>query len=684
MRTHRRLPIRSALAVVGWLGSIGWAVNSSFAQVSVWHQPAIDLPSVSSIMSAEEKGRQPSQIAAPNGDQRRPSTRAQNRLGPTRLPTDATTATLPGAVPGPVPGETTTPTALTAGAPTARPDGSDPNQPTYNITLSEALQRTLQESTEIQVGQQDIAIAVEEVEIAKSVFDPTFYWMYNQGYGSHPSPDLTTRPNDNHATANSEFHLLKRTLRGTRLDLSTEWLHAYDQGGDQLINPWDESKLNLSITQPLLRGAGLALNTAPIILASRFTEITALRFERIVTQVMRETEVVFWEFHFRFENWRDELRTYETAKKLQELAQAEYDVGLYSELEFQRAQSELAQRMIKLTEARTAATVTENKLKAITNAEFSRHGPTIKWQPNEMTLILKPHFVIEEEICRGFDNRHDFQAAVADLQKQNIHVDVSENALLPIIDLEMGLSSGAISGRDAGHVDQNGNRLISPYVGDLGDLIDDIFSSDGVVWNVGVIVKFPFYRREAAAVVRQRQAEAKQALDRLVYVERSIIREVREAIEIIQTTYLKVEQSKQNREYAEAIYDKTLFQMQNGMTDIKRVVDALDNVAEARILENKVVAEYLNALSQLEQATGTYLANRGVYLDPMGYLRSPLSHIQYTAHSGPSRADASPAERLGPTPPLEFPPKEAGETSRFGYKRLISALSGQLIPPKTN
>lgn len=528
------------------------------------------------------------------------------------------------------------------------PDGSDTNQPTYPITLDEAIFRSLSESAEIHVRRQDIAVAYEEMDIAKSVFDPLLYWNYNQQYGRRPSVFQTDRPTDDHATANAEFQILKHTVWGTRVDLSGLWVHSHENDSGKLLNPLDDSKLSFTITQPLLKGAGMFFNTAPIYLASRFTDITSLRFERIVTTVMRETEVIYWEFHFRYENWRDQRRTYETAKKLQDFAQAKFDVGLYSELDFERAQSALALRLVKLTEARNAATVTENKLKGITNAGQSRSGPTIKWQPSEVPEIMKPSFRIEEEICRGFQHRPDFQAAVLDLENQEIRIDVHENALLPVVNIETGVSSVALAGGDSGEVDGNGNRLISPYVGDLGNMFEHMFWRDGVVWNIGVIVQFPFYRREASAALRQRHAIAKQAFARLVRAERSIIREVREAIEIIETTYIKVEQAKRNRALTESIYDRTMIQMQNGFTDVKRVVDALDQVAEARILENRVVAEYLNALTQLEQATGTYLQNRGVLLDRMGNvtLNDIANNATLQSPPGQSNVYHGPADSL--------------------------------------
>ena len=100
----------------------------------------------------------------------------------------------------------------------------------------------------------------------------------------------------------------------------------------------------------------------------------------------------------------------------------------------------------------------------------------------------------------------------------------------------------------------------------------------------------------------------------MIRIERNIIREVRTALRLIENGFLRVEQARIQREMTQTVYDKVFEAMKLGEADIKRVVDALDELAEAKIEENRAVTEYIQYLTGLERANGTYLTNRGFSL----------------------------------------------------------------------
>ncbi len=501
------------------------------------------------------------------------------------------------------------------------PTGQEHHPPLKTIlsrpmTIGEALQMTLHSSAEILVRRQDTYLASQEFEIERAAFDPTFKFHYDHQYGMQPSEMLQHRPTDRWPTANAEFLLSQKSTWGTQLDVAGNWVYSRPLQGQSLLSPLHASLLSATLTQPLLRGAGVFANSARMEIAARYTEISAMRFRRLVREVLRETEANYWDFYLRHQNWKDQDRSYATARHLEGIATAKFKLGLLSELDLARAKGESARRLVNLTEAKNAAIEAEYKLKGITNSEQPSSGPDVFWIPMERPTPQKAQFKIDEEVFRGLQHRADFQAAVLDLRAQRVRVDLALNHLQPILNVVGGVKSVGLAGDDGGVTNGAGQAVVSPYVGDIGDMFEHMFWQDGIVWNVGIVIEFPFYMRKDRAEARKRYAVAKQAFSRLVRAERSVIREVREAIQIADTTYLKVAQAQKNRSAAQIVYEKTWFQLTHGLTDVKRVVDALDELAESRILENRTTTEYLNALTRLELATGTYLLNRGIYLDP--------------------------------------------------------------------
>ncbi len=537
------------------------------------------------------------------------------------------------------------------------------------IGLRDVLSLAVQSNTEIQVRARDVGLAHEEIAKAASVFDPTVYYNFNQQYGRQPSEFSTSRPTDDMPSSNAEFQILKKMPWGSHIEFSgyREYTNQSDNGS--LLDRLHDGQIRLSITQPLLRGAGVWVNTSEILLARQARTISTLRFRRLTTNTLETAEVMYWEFHLRFANYKDQYRTFLTARKLSEFSKAQKTQGLISDLDYARARGELARRRVNLTAAENALTIADTQLKTLTNYNQSRNGPTENWAPLESPMIQDYRFHIEDEITRGFQNRSDFRAAVVDLRSSHVQIQVSKNRLLPVLNLEGGVASSALAGNRAGVTDSDGVPLISPYEGDIMDLFKHHFWRDGYVWNIGVIVQFPVGRRFDRAQLRQKYLSAEQAFERLVRAERSIIREVRAAIQIIETTRLKVRNATTHRVSAETIYTKTYEQLIHGFTDVKRVVDALEILGDARLLENQAMAEYLQALRDLERANGTYLANRGIVLE----------HLQPTPHW--LIQDADPIDTRSTHPGKALPIAVIGTDNLPGGAPTRSSRSVQSVVP---
>ena len=491
------------------------------------------------------------------------------------------------------------------------PETSDQLVPMDLHTLQAMVLRS---NTDVLVRQQDVSLAREQIGIERAAFDPNFFGRWNGQRGATPSAQSSERPLGPKNTGDAQFAIAKRTQRGTRVELGGNYQMLRSESTGSLLNPEHQTYGYLSVTKPLLRGAGLFYNRGNIILASQFQEITDQRWQRLVLERLQEAEALYWQFFLRHENWRDLDAIFALADQLEQYAKLSFEKGLTSELEYARARAVVASRKMRLLDAANQAILAENDLKAISNHQDATVGPTEVWIPRERPVVLQTEFVPEDEIFTGLQNRSDFQAAIVSLQRQKVQVELAKRNLRPFLDLEAGLSSRSLGGGDAEVRDSDGNPVLSPYLGSIGDALQRMTWRDGAVWNVGVIVRFPYAYREERSIVRQRLAVVRQEMETMIRIERNIIREVRTALRLIENGFLRVEQARIQREMTQTVYDKVFEAMKLGEADIKRVVDALDELAEAKIEENRAVTEYIQYLTGLERANGTYLTNRGFSL----------------------------------------------------------------------
>ncbi len=508
------------------------------------------------------------------------------------------------------------PAALLAG-------GADPaaaeeagGAPGRGVSLSDVLRMALEANTEIKVRAQDVVISREEIDRALARFDPQVEAYVSVRDGKRPSPYSDHRPRENLTTANASMAVTKRTRTGATIDLKGDYnLSRADEGG-VLLNPLHSSKVSLTLTQPLLRGAGLFINRSSIVLARNGEYITGKRFEDTVMEILVAAEAAYWELVLRSANLADQEETLEAAKKLEADNQVRFELGEISQVDFLQSQRAAAKRRLKIEEARRAVIVAESKLRAITNFEEQMTGVEPVWRPVDVPVAREAVFYRDNEIMRGLRNRPDFNAARRDLESQDIQVRVAKDALRPTLNLIAGVSAEGISGKNRGVRDAEGNILLSPYEGSAGDLFDHMSSGDGDAWNVGVVLSFPWGKRAEKAEYQQRQAISRQTFERLIRAERSVIREVRTAIKLIESSQGRVESARRNRELAVDLVGKAFERLALDGSGTSELVEMLDELSEAKISENAALMDYVLSLTELERATGTLLSNRGINLAP--------------------------------------------------------------------
>ena len=490
------------------------------------------------------------------------------------------------------------------------------------ISLAQCIRMAMGANTDIKVSAQEVIISEEEIERMRAIFDPTVEIYGNVQHGKRPSAYQDHRPRENLTTIKAHAKVTKKWSTGATMDLKGEYSLSQGDDNNILLNPLHSGKVSLTLEQPLLRGAGLYVNRAPIRIAAKARDIEHARFQQLVMNTLTEVEAAYWEFVLRYENIVDQFAVAEYAEQLLHNSRVRYEQGDLAHVDYLASQQAAAKRQIKLMEATNALIRVESKLKGLTNYQESTFGEEIPWKPRDTPRYQAVDFSLEDEIITALRTRPDYIAAKRDLEKQEIHVKVAKNALLPYLNLIGGVSAEGISGKSRPRTDAEGNTLVSPYAGDAGDLFDRMSSGDGSRWNVGVVLSFPVGRRAEKAHHVQRKAIARQAFERMMRAQRTLIREVRTSVRLIDSNHKRALQATKNRRLATTLVEKALERIRLGDGGLSGFVYQLDELAEAHIDENAALMDHVLGLTELERATGQLLKNRGIVLAPAFELTS--------------------------------------------------------------
>lgn len=219
----------------------------------------------------------------------------------------------------------------------------------------------------------DPAITGTTIEGAKARFDPNLTSGNAWNRLEQPGAQFIDPPvfsqseitglrtdNFNHATT-----LSKDTLTGGTAGLGVNVQPNRSRPGNFPLNPQTRSSVDLSYTQPLLRGAGIGPNIVPIVLARIDTERSFFRLKDSVQELVRGVVEAYWSLVFaRVDLWvrEEQMKQTEFAFKR---AQAQFKAELADAAIV--AQTELAYQnfRVSVTAARSNLLLREAALRNI-------------------------------------------------------------------------------------------------------------------------------------------------------------------------------------------------------------------------------------------------------------------------------------------------------------------------------
>jgi outer membrane protein len=205
-----------------------------------------------------------------------------------------------------------------------------------------------------------------------------------------------------------------------------------------LYNPFLQSSLSVTITQPLLRGFGTLPNTRLIIEAKRTIKVGVSQLEQQVMATAAQVSNDYWELVYARENVKVEEAAVGVSQKLYEENSRRLEIGTLSSLDVLTAQSQLASDKQALVQVQSVQLQDETTLlnditkdplnPALLNAEII---PT--------TMISTPeaeeNIRIEDAVKEAWQKRPELQQAALNLENAATDVKATRNELLPTLNV---------------------------------------------------------------------------------------------------------------------------------------------------------------------------------------------------------------------------------------------------------
>ena len=483
--------------------------------------------------------------------------------------------------------------------------------PQFRVDLAQAVGRSVKQSVEAQRARLDPAIGEAQVVAAQAAFDWVFFTDFQWDATDAPQVvpfvgGVPVSTNDRQSqSVGYETGIRKRLNSGGTLSISQGQTYTDDRStGTQLApDPSQRTLLDLSVTQPLLRGFGSDVALAEIRLAENTERRAVHSYKATLIEAATEAERAYWELVLAYRELQIRQRLLQRGIETRDVLQSrmQFDVR---PAEFSDAVATVERRRGDVISAENALRQRSDRLKLLINDDELTVGNETLLLPADEAVEQPIRYSLLDAVSAALQHRPEVQQALLTIDDASIRQRVADNARLPLLDLAF---RSRFQGLDR----------------ETDEAYEQIGEGQFVDFLLGANFEQPIGNREAEAGYRQRQLERMQSTLTYRGVVQQVVLEVKTALRNVSTNYQLIEQNRSSRLAAAEnlrtlqVLEQTVQSLTPDFLDLKfRRQEAL---ATAEVAELQALINYNIALAEYSRATGTALErNRIEFIVPDG------------------------------------------------------------------
>ena len=457
-------------------------------------------------------------------------------------------------------------------------------------------------------------------------FDPTINSTVEWGHISSPQQNTVTTGTTSLVTTSTlaDFNIQQNFATGGSATLSYNNSFSSQNSYLNLFNPVTSAYLDLSISQPLLQGFGIATNNRPIRVAKNNLRAADIVFKQQVIVTVATVVQAYWLLVSANEDVEVKRKALALSQHLYSDNQKQVEVGSLAQIEIVRAEAEMASDEQALVTSETTVLQQETILK---NA-LSRNGlanPAVAAARIVTTDRIRipeteTFQTLQELVAVAVGNRPELQQSRIQLDNQKILLTGQRNLMLPTLSAFADLRDSGLSG-DPNTLPVPGTS--TPYstnqnpffVGGYGNVLGQVFSRNFPNYAVGLQLSIPLRNRNAqanyaTAAVNLRQSELSvQKLTNQIHVD------VQNALIALKQARAQYSAAVKSRVLQEQTLDAEQKKYSVGASTPFLVIQAQRDLATAGGTEVTAQAQYIQARLQLDVATGRALDVYNIEID---------------------------------------------------------------------
>ena len=383
------------------------------------------------------------------------------------------------------------------------------------------------------------------------------------------------------------------------------------------LNPYTNGSLDLQVTQNLLNGFGIAVNTRNIRVQRNNLKVTDLQFKQQVITTVTSVLNLYWDLVAFSQDLHARQDEVDTAQQLLDNNQKQVNIGTVAEIEVTRARSQLFAAKQDLLISQTNLLQQETILK---NA-LSRAGIATA-DLAEVHIVPLDHIVIPEKdearsindlVNEALKSRVEVESARINIDSKQMNLIGIKSSLRPTLQAFAELTNNGLTGNvtAAGA----GSPGIPYFIGGYDNQLAQIFRRNFPNYSAGLSLNIPLRNRAAQSDYATSEIEIRQDQLSLQKQINQVRVDVQNAMIGLQQARARYDASVEGRVLSQQTFDGDKKKLDLGATTSYQVVQDQRDLASAQSSEAEALANYTHAQIALDQALGRTLDVNHISLD---------------------------------------------------------------------
>jgi outer membrane protein len=483
------------------------------------------------------------------------------------------------------------------------------------LSLDDAIRLALENNTDIHLDQEQIDTAKDQLMRVLSPFDPTAQSTFSAFRSVSPQfTQLGGAPTLSALTQNTQVGVTQTFETGTSYQVLFGVNRDSSNSSFNFINPAFSSNFGITLTQPLLKGGGLFVNRAPIIIARRNLDQSRASFEAEVNDLLQTIIGDYWTVIQARENITVQQQSLDEAQKSYDRDKHSLELGALPPLDIYRSESQVASRRVSRIQAEYALKQAEDQFRRDLGADID---PNIRALDLDLTEKAEPlgeliTIDIPSAIDKALNYRPEVESQRQQLLNDDANIRLAHNALEPNLSLSARYQGNGVGGNQF-----NNNVLVSR--GGFGDALSQTFGFGFPAYGATVTLSYPFGNHQARANMGDALATKRHDLyfDRQLH--EAITLGVTNAVHQLEESKLSMEAAKVALDLAQKTLQAEQHKYELGSGTVFLVLEAQTELTQAAQGLLQAQVGYHLATAAVDHATGGLLARFQVQITNLAH-----------------------------------------------------------------